>query len=308
MKTQVTQEENAASQSTQSTRASVKTTKQGAIIGKTGVSGKPIQARYKTPIQAKYGGDPFPARRPLNQTPIVSSNTRRAQKRAQADQEKKGHRKKKGLLAISEPEEFKKAIVYLKQSATATKVIDFLEGLDVIIGVHVDHRRPDTVRTGYQVMGNNIRWFSKKGIIVGNSTTEKEKLNNPKKMGYMSPAMGLWHEMMHAAIEHGYLEKYGITLEKNVDRKKYDDAEHKFIVEMEHVVIDELKAADKNIKETKRATYHGGIGNAIFDDVTSASNPKEGIFDLYTKAEYIKMSKEIKNQNRKHQDLLDQYK
>lgn len=215
--------------------------------------------------------------------------------------------KKTGLVAITEPDEFKNATIYLRQSATASKVIDYLEGLKVMIKIQTIDGRFDLGAAGYKHGYNEITWYSHQGLAVTGiqTETEKDKNDNPEILGYRSPALSLFHEMLHAAIEHGYLEANNLKLEENVDYDKYHTAEHKFIVEQEHKVIDELKAVDKNSKETKRKTYYGGHKHLFMKDgETDAENATGSYFDVHTKEEYLKTKKTFKERKKEHKAIF----
>ncbi|WP_299466425.1 hypothetical protein [uncultured Microscilla sp.] len=265
------------------------------------VSDKTVQAIY-----AKYAkGSTFPYAKPLHNKPRISKNTPKKQEK----------KKKHGLVGVTEPEEFKKAITYLKQSPTATKVINYLENLKVITKVQTgDSSRFDLSKTE-QVQGENlIRWYSHTGLVVNDAKGAKDRSKKRvdrtlKTLGYQSPALGLIHEMTHAAIEHGYLETYGLTLEENVDKDKHNSAEHKFIVALEWQVIDELKKADKNNKETKREYYNSASSHILMKDgPTSADSPIKDIFDLYSRDELRRLMKVFKERKEAHKKLYESNK
>ena len=90
--------------------------------------------------------------------------------------------------------------------------------------------------------------------------------------------------MVHAAIDVGYLEKYDIKLETTVDKDVYQTPEHKYILGLEHKVIDELNEAYKKGKiakpyDKKRKSYYSAR-SALMRNATSA-NPKDVVDDIY---------------------------
>ena len=123
MKTQINQEENSSQKYSDNIQNSSQIIRQGARVGKTGTSSEPIQAKSKGVVQ-RSGGNPIPAKRPRDKTPIASGNT--PVKRSE-EEKRKRRRKQRGLKAVSEPKEVKRAIRYLYHSPTAKKIIKFLK-------------------------------------------------------------------------------------------------------------------------------------------------------------------------------------
>lgn len=253
-------------------------------------NGKPVESKYDRFIKSVYRSQSAGHINLFDLETYPSNNTLKKQAREH-------QRKKRGVVGVTEPEEVKKAIAYLQQSPTAAKVINYLENLKVITRVQTGERFRFDMSETQQYYGQNlIDWYSHSGLAVTNTQGQV--------IGYLSAAILLFHEMLHAAIEHGYLEANNLVLEDRVDESRHHNPEHKFIVEMEWQVIDELKKVDKNNQETKRAYYKATAGQRLMKDgPTSSNTPLKHILELHSKDEHRRLFK-LFNQRKKSYNQL----